>query len=85
MSSMSHENCAHPSTKNDRAKCRRSRAKFADAFAALTDEIATVEPTEIIEPADDDATGLDAIDPEEIAKRAGFDSFDAMIENDTQL
>lgn len=81
MSSMSHENCAHPTTKAGRAKCRRSRAKFADAFAALTDEIATVEPVEI----DTDAEGVDAIDPEEIAKRAGFESFDAMIENDTQL
>ncbi len=34
----SHENCNHESSKAARAKCRRSRAKFADAFAsALTD------------------------------------------------
>lgn len=39
----SHENCTHESSKAARAKCRRSRAKFADAFAsALTDGTATV-------------------------------------------
>lgn len=39
----SHENCTHESSKAARAKCRRSRAKFADAFAsALTDGTAIV-------------------------------------------
>lgn len=39
----SHANCTHESSKAGRAKCRRSRAKFADAFAsALTDGTATV-------------------------------------------
>lgn len=39
----SHANCNHDNSKAGRAKCRRSRAKFADAFsAALTEGVATV-------------------------------------------
>ncbi|QEQ93669.1 hypothetical protein SEA_ZUKO_91 [Streptomyces phage Zuko] len=46
----SHENCTHPATKAGRAKCRRSRAKFADAFsAALTDGTAIETPAPVFE------------------------------------
>jgi len=38
----SHENCAHESTKAARAKCRRSRQKFADAFTAALATPATI-------------------------------------------
>lgn len=34
----SHENCTHESSKAARAKCRRSRAKFADVFADALNE-----------------------------------------------
>lgn len=47
----SHENCTHESSKAARAKCRRSRAKFADAFAsALTDGTAIETPAPVFEP-----------------------------------
>jgi hypothetical protein len=46
----SHENCNHESSKAARAKCRRSRAKFADAFAsALTDGTAIETPAPVFE------------------------------------
>lgn len=48
----SHENCTHESSKAARAKCRRSRAKFADVFAAIADEALTAAETiETPEPA----------------------------------
>lgn len=34
----SHANCEHVNSKAARAKCRRSRAKFADAFSAALSE-----------------------------------------------
>lgn len=37
----SHANCNHENSKAGRAKCRRSRAKFADVFAAIADEALT--------------------------------------------
>lgn len=47
--SQSHANCIHPATKPARAKCRRARAKFADALTAALTE--TVEaPAPVFEP-----------------------------------
>lgn len=44
----SHAECSHENSKAARAKCRRSRAKFADAFtAALTEPaVTTIEAPE---------------------------------------
>ena len=47
----SHANCNHDNSKAGRAKCRRSRAKFADVFAAIADEALTAEtPSPVFEP-----------------------------------
>lgn len=45
----SHENCNHESSKAARAKCRRGRAKFADAFSAVLAE--NIDGTAIETPA----------------------------------
>lgn len=47
----SHANCNHDNSKAGRAKCRRSRAKFADVLSAALNEAgtATVE-TPVFEP-----------------------------------
>lgn len=49
MSNMSHENCTHDNSKAGRAKCRRNRAKFTDAFAAVLSE-AIETPAPVFEP-----------------------------------
>lgn len=48
----SHANCEHINSKAARAKCRRSRAKFADAFsAALADTTPEIQaPAPVFEP-----------------------------------
>ena len=40
---MNHNECQHPSTKSERAKCRRQRAKFDGALAAVIAESVTIE------------------------------------------
>lgn len=47
----SHENCNHESSKAARAKCRRARDKFADAFASVLSEGTAIEtPAPVFEP-----------------------------------
>lgn len=54
----SHAECAHASSKSARAKCRRDRAKMADAFSSLASEFGNVqigtapvvEPEPVFEP-----------------------------------
>jgi len=50
----SHESCIHPSSKSERAKCRRQRSKFGDVLAAVFAETAgtaTIEtPVPVFEP-----------------------------------
>lgn len=44
----SHANCTHPATKQDRARCRRSKAATPHTIAATTKRIAT-DPRLVIE------------------------------------
>lgn len=46
----SHANCEHVNSKAARAKCRRSRAKFADAFSAALSEGVTEVQAPVFEP-----------------------------------
>jgi len=47
----SHAECAHENSKAARAKCRRARAKFADALMAAIAEPAVIEtPAPVFEP-----------------------------------
>lgn len=39
----SHAECSHASSKTARAKCRRDRAKMADAFSSLATEFGNVQ------------------------------------------
>jgi hypothetical protein len=52
----SHVDCSHESSKAARAKCRRSRAKFADAFTALLaePEMTIIQSEEVAVPSEEE-------------------------------